>query len=271
MIKKYVMERWQEILRRCHILHIFGGDGIKYIFYYKRLTTGKRVREKTLKLHYYDRPFWIRIPSTDIFLVETILVGNLHKKEWKSEYYPVIEKLDKISSNCPVIIDCGANIGLFSLLVSSMYPQAKIIAVEPEEANYEMLRRNLSSQKDVVLLKRGVWSKNCKLSVQARGTGEWGFKVVEDVNGDVEAISIADIIRENNLSNIDVLKMDIEGSEFNVFTEGELVWLDICKMLVIETHEDIVKGVDGIVNKSLTSWGFCKETMGENQVFYKLI
>src|SRR5687768_3676011 len=59
-----------------------------------------------------------------------------------------------------VIIDGGANIGLSSVYFKNKYPNAKIIAIEPDEDNFEMLRKNTATYSDIHIKKAGLWSKN---------------------------------------------------------------------------------------------------------------
>jgi len=53
------------------------------------------------------------------------------------------------------IIDCGANVGLASLYFLSKFPNATIIAVEPEIHNYLMLKRNLDNYKNCYCIDKG--------------------------------------------------------------------------------------------------------------------
>src|SRR4051812_43210576 len=60
-----------------------------------------------------------------------------------------------------VIIDGGANIGLATLYLKQKYPQAKIIAVEPEKSNFELLTVNTKEYNDIFCLRNGIWNTNC--------------------------------------------------------------------------------------------------------------
>lgn len=68
-----------------------------------------------------------------------------------------------------VIIDCGANIGLASVFFANKYPSAKIIAIEPEKSNYEMLLLNTQNYPNVCCLNNGVWSKKTNLYIYDAG------------------------------------------------------------------------------------------------------
>jgi predicted O-methyltransferase YrrM len=57
----------------------------------------------------------------------------------------------------PLIIDCGANIGLSGVWYSRQFPEAKIIAVVPDQSNLEIASKNLAAYPNVTLVSGGVW------------------------------------------------------------------------------------------------------------------
>lgn len=268
-------ERWNEILRWMHIFATFKGvrGGAEYIYYYRKmLANNPKNAGRLLTLNYCGKELKVRVFSTDLFLVETILIGRKNKKGWVGEYHQVEELLEQRSEHPLVIVDAGANIGLFSLLLAAKHPEAKIIAIEPEQENFKLLSYNVQNYPNVICLNKGLWSKTCKLEVIPRGTGSWGFKVEETTqitDNVINAIGILDIVKKYELTQIDLLKMDIEGSENEVFKAPRLEWLHLCKAIVIETHDDIVEGTDELVNKTLKRSGFSKKMADENQLFYR--
>ena len=64
-----------------------------------------------------------------------------------------------------VIVDAGAHIGLVSALFATRYPDAKIIAIEPEPGNFEILSKNVKAYPNVVPLQRALWHREGKLQV----------------------------------------------------------------------------------------------------------
>ena len=71
----------------------------------------------------------------------------------------------KVPFDPKIIIDGGANIGLFSILISNRFPQSKIIAIEPDSENFKLLEHNLSGYPTVSCENAGIWSKNTSLKV----------------------------------------------------------------------------------------------------------
>lgn len=154
------------------------------------------------------------------------------------------------------IIDCGANIGLASLFFLSKFPECKIIAVEPEYENFKMLKKNLSSFPNTEILHKAVWSNSAYLSIVDKGWGEAGF-IVEECdtkdNNCVEAISINDIVKTFSIKTIDLLKIDIEGSEEQLFQDKNKSWLPLTSLMFIEIHENLKPNLKNLIFKETES------------------
>lgn len=262
-----------KLLRIVRVIYLFGvKNGLKYNHYYKKAKNKLVNTKKEIKLKYDNGYLTMRTNSTDLLLAESMLIGKLVNGKWVGEYNQVEEHIKKLAKREVIIIDAGANIGLFSRLMLKENSRSKIYAVEPEENNYQLLKAN-TKRYNTEILRGGIWSHDCKLNVIARDTGDWGF-IVKEVNDDsdsfsINAVSIDSLIKKYNLKRIDLLKMDIEGSEYEIFKSNSLEWLDICSAIVIETHNHIIKGSDAVVNKVLSEKGFRKFTYEENQLFLR--
>jgi FkbM family methyltransferase len=141
-----------------------------------------------------------------------------------------------------LIIDCGANVGFSSAYFLSRFPLGHVIAVEPDGCNCIALRRNLAPYgARVRLVQAGVWPRAVGLKVIDASCGdgkEWARGVRECLpheTPDVSAVDIGTLLDESGHSRINILKIDIEGSEQAVF-EAPTPWLERVDHLVIETH-----------------------------------
>jgi FkbM family methyltransferase len=172
------------------------------------------------------------------------------------------------------IVDLGSNIGLSVLHFKSRYPQALIIAVEPEASNFQLLQKNVKGQSNVYCFNNAIWHSNKDLSIYDSGLGEYGYRVVDGNNkpvGTTEAITINDIIEKFQLTTIDILKIDIEGAEKELFTYNYENWLPKVRCIVIELHDMYRRGCAPAFFKAISSRDydiFCK---GEDYVinFYE--
>jgi hypothetical protein len=83
-------------------------------------------------------------------------------------------------NDAPVIIDCGANIGLSTIFFKQIYPKSKIFCFEPDPKIFVMLKHNLTqfNYSDIQIFNKAVWIRNEKLSFQPDNS--WGGKIVSN-------------------------------------------------------------------------------------------
>jgi len=133
----------------------------------------------------------------------------------------------------PYIIDCGANIGLSIVYFKQNFPESKIDAFEADESNFRLLQRNVSNLPGVSIFNKAVWKDNTEISFASTGT--LSSKIVTDPKDDsskkIEAIRLRDYLNKP----IDLLKLDIEGAEYEVLRDCSEK-LSIVKNLFIEYH-----------------------------------
>ena len=144
-----------------------------------------------------------------------------------------------------LLIDCGANVGYSSAYFLTHFPNAKVIVVEPDSNNFVTLQKNLKPYGDrVKYYQTGVWSHSTGLTVcrgEYRDGREWATQVRESLPGetpDVQAVDIGTLLKESGFDKIDLLKIDIERSETEVFARNYADWLGKTRNLVIELHDE---------------------------------
>lgn len=153
------------------------------------------------------------------------------------EYLPVISCLGAAQS--PVIVDLGANIGGFALFIFSHYRDAHVLSVEPAPDTFEILSENrrLNAARKWDVLEVAVWSENGSVNLDRR-CASTGHRVFVGGEGElVHARPLGEILSSIGISEIDLLKIDIEGAEQMVLPTCEAI-LENTKVLVIEVHTD---------------------------------
>lgn len=138
-----------------------------------------------------------------------------------------------------VIIDAGANVGYASVFYATKYPGARIIAVEPDRENLAVAAANLSHYSNVTLVRGGLWSRRTNLVIENPEDQPWAFRVKETDEAAADGFpgfTLSGLLRDLRLDHVDLVKIDIEGAEKEVFARGPLDWLDLCRVLVIEVH-----------------------------------
>jgi FkbM family methyltransferase len=167
------------------------------------------------------------------------------------------------------IVDAGANIGMASVLYANTYPEAKIVAVEPEPSNYEMLVKNTAPYHNILPLQAALWDRDCDLHLGPTGLdsieyGKWAY-MVTDQGIPVRGITMQTLMRETEIDSIDLLKMDIEGGEIEAFANCT-DWMRSIKALMIELHDHMRPGCKSVVDAACQ--GFRVTTDGAEMTYY---
>ncbi len=190
----------------------------------------------TIKRQDCRYPLQLRVPSSDVETYRQIFIHNEY--DFLAEAEP------------HVILDAGANVGLASIYFANKYPDAKIYSVEPERSNFELLKKNVSSYPNIFPMQAALWHKNEEINVVDPGLGKWGFmtKVKNPMENlpdvtchTVPALTIEKIMVDHALPRIDILKIDIEGAEKEVFADTS-AWIGKVGAIIVELHEYMKSG-----------------------------
>jgi FkbM family methyltransferase len=170
----------------------------------------------------------IRIPSTDVLLYRQIFERH--------EYDVPVSRPPR------VIVDAGANVGLASVFFAHRFPEARIIAIEPEARNFALLAANVAEYPNVVPVKAALWHENTVVDLFDPGLGPWGYVVGSRAEcagawrQHTDAMTLDQVMRSHRLDHIDLVKMDIEGSEREVLADAA-AWVDRVDALIVELHD----------------------------------
>jgi FkbM family methyltransferase len=170
------------------------------------------------------------------------------------------------------IVDTGAYIGLSTLYYAKKYPDAQIVAVEPELSNFETLSTNTEINSKISRINAGIWSKNTKLKIVNFNTEKWAFSVTETDDSDInaiQAITIDEILLNSGFDEIDILKIDIEGSEMEIFSKNCDNWLKKVKIIVLELHDRLVPGCSDSVYGAIKKEDWFEFKKGEKVIFIR--
>jgi FkbM family methyltransferase len=134
----------------------------------------------------------------------------------------------------PVIIDCGANIGISILYFKSKYPNAVITAIEADPIIATILQNNLLNNNiQVEIIQKAIWSNSNEL-IQFGSSGDDSGSIFNLVNAkEVETIKLNDLFEK--YEEVDLLKIDIEGAEIEALKNGNINLTKI-KRAFVEFH-----------------------------------
>lgn len=180
----------------------------------------------------------------------TIITKKFGQIHWNTKYDLVINhffttqvKICSPSGKIDVktIVDLGANIGIESIRLATLYPKAKIISVEAEKGNFQKLQKNISSYDQIEICHAAIWSENCKLKLLPAHDGNnqgWHLKTADD-NEKFEMLGLTfqELIQSYKIKSIDILKVDIEGAEIKLFENNCDEWIHQVKCIIMECSD----------------------------------
>jgi FkbM family methyltransferase len=151
------------------------------------------------------------------------------------------------------VIDCGANVGIASIFFASHYPGAKIFSIEPHPENFSLLMRNTQSWGDRIVPIHAAVVGQPRASVHlSMNQPAWGNRLSPDEGIEVPAVTISQICSDFGLQDIDLLKVDIEAAEEEVFANAE--FLPRTKLGLIELHKPYTRQK---FDADLSRWHYC--------------
>ena len=214
---------------------------------------------KLLKPKGVDKPLHIRPNTSDVLVLNEVF----HHKCYGLR--PVRKMIPDFAPK--FIADCGAYTGLSSVYFATRFPEAKIIAVEPQAENFKLLSLNASHYDNVSVLNKALWYENTTVLLGNPDAEKWGFEFTEsdpksEPNPDnpkhssaVDTITIPEIV-ELAGGWIDILKIDIEGAEKEIF-RADCQWLDQVGILIIELHDGTMPGCSKALWQQIIQRDFC--------------
>jgi len=174
-------------------------------------------------------------PLTVNYLDPIAFAYNFEEVFFEEEYF------FQTDSPEPVIVDCGSNIGLATLYFKTIYPKAKIIAIEAHPTTFATLQSNIKDNNlsNVEALNvAAVGGDEKEISLMFSKPGDLRSTKIREMHGDQELQEIkVPAVRLSTIlpGSVDLLKMDIEGSEDEVIDEiaGKLKQI---KNVILEYH-----------------------------------
>jgi FkbM family methyltransferase len=216
----------------------------------------KTKRNEHLASDRYGTTFHLRPDTSDLYTFDQVFIQDQYKLK-----YPFEPR---------TIIDAGANIGLSAVYFSHRFPNAEIVAVEPDKANFAVLQQNCAKYPHIDAHCAGVWSTDSHLKIINAEATNNSFRVVETTPDDanaIPAVCISTIMQQHNWSVIDLLKVDIEGSEKEIFSTNYEAWLPNVRMLLVEVHDHMQMGSSAAVFRATSQYNFSFDMKHENLIF----
>jgi FkbM family methyltransferase len=222
------------------------------------LRTKIRRAERRIAVPGMAHPLYMRTGTSDRSAFNEVIV-----KRWYDHPFPGTPRF---------IIDAGANVGYASVRFAELYPHADIVAIEPDRENFEILQQNIAPYPHVRGLRCGLWPRTANLVIDNPEAKSWAFRVREARDGEAgfPAVGIGEILRESGASTLDILKLDIEGAELELFSDERChAWLERTNMIFVELHDRIKAGCTDAMEKAVARHGFQRQALGSNLILIR--
>lgn len=228
---------------------------LKSLFYpfLSRLGINMKGKKLSLSVKGIKQPVYCRYGTSDSFVFEQMFI---------KEEYSGVENIENVNW----IVDCGANVGYSAVYFLNKYPQARIIAIEPDPDNFEICAANLAAYSERAYpINSAIWSSKAGLIIDRplQENEEWGIEVrlcQAGETADLNAIDIKTVLEDFQIDSVDILKIDIEKAEVEVFSHNYQEWLKKVKYIAIELHG---KECSEVFFKALSSITYDSWSAGE--------
>ncbi|MCM8535397.1 MAG: FkbM family methyltransferase [Lentisphaeraceae bacterium] len=184
---------------------------------------------KEFHINNAGKDYSILIPQNEEFRIHEIF----NKKEY---YIPGIQKMAT-----PKVIDIGGNVGLFSMFIKFLNPNAEINAYEPAPNTFELLKTNMLQFPEVKIHRRGLsnFTGKAEINLSSLSTGCTSMK---DIGKDHESQTIK-LVEASKVvekyDEVDIMKIDTEGCEFEILSNlKENKLLSKVKFIMLEYHSE---------------------------------
>ena len=237
---KYRFDRWRGFVRR------FGLAGA--IQTHRRLRRpGATIAE--IRVPGLAHPVALRPGTADASTFEKVFVWRDYDLE-----YP---------SDVRTVVDAGANVGFSAVFFACRFPQARIIAVEPQSENFRLLRRNVAFYPNVTPVEAAIWSRDTEVGLANPADRVDSYRYEPAAIADpVQALSVPSLLKRFAVDTVDVLKVDIEGAEQELFA-AQPSWVHRVRMFIVELHGGEAAE---IFTASVAPLGGRRYRRGENEV-----
>jgi FkbM family methyltransferase len=214
---------------------LFRGGIVKQRLY---RTLGKR--ETSIQLSGIGR-VTVRPRDTDVASFLGIFAGPEYDFPIPAVEASVRARCEEILSagKKPVIVDAGAYVGASVLWFGSKFPQAHIVAIEPDPDSFALLERNLAEWNETTAVNAAVGSRAGQVKM-VRSDGSWANQVERSEDG-IRIVTMDEAFAMVPNGEPLMAKINIEGFEQDVFS-ANLDWLDRISILYLEPHDWLYPG-----------------------------
>src|SRR5438477_10491920 len=187
------------------------------------------------RLRWSGRNVFYRSATADPFVLYQVLL----RSGKKAEYYVPLGLRPKI------ILDIGSNIGASIIYFHRQFPDAKIFGFEPHPDTFRVLQENVAHLPGVLVFNYGLGATHQRVAARADNVNFGAFNTRGSFKDrghpaapvECEVRRLDDVLRELGIGQVDLIKIDCEGAEADVFSTLPDAILKHCQWIVGEFHD----------------------------------
>ncbi len=186
------------------------------------------------------REFFFRPGTSDerviqqIFNTQTYSLSRLARNQELLDFRETLRQ----AGRRPLIVDAGANIGASAVFFALSFPEALIVAVEPEPDNFAVLSRNVEGL-NVRCIQAAIAANSGSTRLLDPGLGAWGYRTDPSGQGpELPTFAMSRLLEEYAAPPYDpfLVKIDIEGGEKELFA-ADTDWVRQAPLIILELHD----------------------------------
>jgi FkbM family methyltransferase len=228
------------VITRHVVESLASGHAKRFILLSPPVSKNQAVWDKTLKrIHNYKIESWI-----DWQTGYQVFAQEAYGLQRNGLGLRLEQLSNQVESQDHVILDLGGNIGLASLYFALLYPNHKILCVEMDESNSNLANLNLEGLGNVSVIHAAVSSKTGMGHQLDPGLGSNAYRLDLRSGANSQAVrlvTVEQLLDTANTQNILIAKVDIEGSEADLF-ESNANWVDLSELIILEPHDWLLPG-----------------------------
>jgi FkbM family methyltransferase len=216
--------------------------GLRLLWRLERPRPNRSTPVRAYRVPGYAGPVYMRDSDSDRSAFRQCLV----RRQYHLGRFPQYKRLMSAyrasvrAGMAPLIIDGGGNIGMAALYFANLFPEAMVYAIEPDDANVQILRRNIAALGDRVrALKGGIWNESKNLKIINPGSTSLAYRVgrADDrQDAAVKGYTVDEICRLAGSRSPFIVKLDIEGAQQNLF-KTNTGWVSDTHLIILELDD----------------------------------
>lgn len=232
---------YQRLSRLPNYVKAFGAwEGLRFCWAIERALPQVAETRRAFRVPGFAGPVWLRDCVSDHAIFWQCMVRAQYRTAHLPHHRRLWARYEALlaAGVTPLIIDAGGNIGLSAIWFAEAYPRARVLAVEPDRANFEVLQANVAAYGGRIHAVLGaVWHREQALDIVNPEAGASALRVeAGGAGGAVQAHTVQGLMAMAGAEEALIVKLDIEGAQKALFSENT-GWIAAADVVMLELDD----------------------------------